>query len=238
VDVGVEVGPDVIDGRPSWVVIAGQRRQLADEEVRQTWSGGRVPVGLTQHQADVAERAKEMASRLELGDRIAEALDTAGALHDEGKRDARFQRLLGRDETAGPDAAPLAKSGRRSPAEYRTAIAASGLPTGWRHEQLSAVVASDRLSADLGAIGLADLVVRLVGTSHGHGRSAFPHATARLVGAANHLVPASRDLHDRGDWDAMVEATHRSHGIWGCAFLEAVLRAADGQVSGEVDERD
>ena len=234
-DAAVEVGPPGASGGPSWIVVADLRRQLADEEVRQTWSGGAVPVGLAGHQAAVAARAREIAERLSLGARLAQALDAAGALHDEGKRDARFQRLLGLDTAAGSLAEPLAKSGRRSPAEYRAATSASGLPTGWRHEQVSAVVARERVPVEPG--GLADLVVRLVGTSHGHGRSTFPHATARLVGAEDPLTPASRGLHDRGDWDAIVEATQRAHGAWGCALLEAVLRAADGQVSGEGDGR-
>jgi CRISPR-associated endonuclease/helicase Cas3 len=79
-------------------------------------------------------------------------------------------------------------------------------------------------------------VTRLVGTSHGHGRSTFPHVTAGLVGDEPALAASSVALHDGGAWDALVEATHRAHGVWGCAYLEAILRAADAQVSGEADE--
>jgi len=121
------------------------------------------------------------------------------------------------------------------PAQYREAIASSGLPTGWRHEQLSSVVAWDRTSN--GVAAESRLVIRLVGTSHGHGRSTFPHATARLVGSQHELAVSSAALHDDGAWDAIVESTHWAHGVWGCAYLEAILRAADGQVSGEADER-
>ena len=237
-DTAVEFAPAGGEDGPEWIVIADQRRRLADEEVRQTWSAGAVPVGLAEHQADVGARARAIAERLALGDRIAQALHEAGALHDEGKRDPRFQRLLWGSEPGpgvGADEAPLAKSGRRIPAEYRAAIASSGLPTGWRHEQLSAVVARDR--APNGSGGLSELVVRLVGASHGHGRSTFPHATARLLGAGHELAVRSAVLHDDGAWDAIVDTTHRAHGVWGCAYLEAILRAADGQVSGEADER-
>lgn len=230
-DTDVVVGPLQDGGSPAWVVIADQRARHADEDVRQTWTGAGAATPLATHQDAVAARAREIAERLVLGAGIAQALHDAGALHDEGKRDPRFQQLLGAAEVGPSGAAPLAKSGRRSPADYRTAIAASGLPTGWRHEQLSAVAAWSDAAAS------RDLVVRLVGTSHGHGRSAFPHATARLIGQEHALAPASTLLHDEGRWDSIVEATHRSHGFWGCAFLEAILRAADGQVSGEADER-
>jgi CRISPR-associated endonuclease/helicase Cas3 len=100
---------------------------------------------------------------------------------------------------------------------------------------LAAVVARDR--APDGSGGPSELVVRLVGASHGHGRSTFPHATARLLGAGHELAGGSAVLHDQGTWDAIVDATHQVHGVWGCAYLEAILRAADGQVSGEADER-
>ena len=103
------------------------------------------------------------------------------------------------------------------------------------YEQRSAVVALDRASDSSGVS--PELVVRLVGTSHGHGRSTFPHASARLLGGQDQLASASAVLYDGGAWDAIVEATHRTFGVWGCAFLEAILRAADGQVSGEGDER-
>ncbi|MDP2350308.1 MAG: type I-U CRISPR-associated helicase/endonuclease Cas3 [Chloroflexota bacterium] len=234
----VEVAPTSGDDGPAWVVIADQRRRLAEEEVRQTWSGGAVAVGLLEHQADVATRAREIAALLALGDGIGRVLREAGALHDEGKRDARFQRLLGASEAdpgGAPDGEPLAKSGRRTPAEYRAAMASSGLPTGWRHEQLSAVVAHARALDGTGAS--PSLVTRLVGTSHGHGRSTFPHTTARLIGANQDLAASSAGLHDLGAWEAIVDATHKAHGFWGCAYLEAILRAADGQVSGEADER-
>jgi CRISPR-associated endonuclease/helicase Cas3 len=238
-DTAIDAGPPGDDGAPAWIVIADQRRRLDDEEIRQTWSGGSVPVGLAEHQADVASRASEIAVRLALGDDIDRALREAGALHDEGKRDPRFQQLL-RGDMPGPDNAvgngPLAKSGRRTPAEYRAATASSGLPTGWRHEQLSSVVAWNWTSS--GADAKAELVTRLVGTSHGHGRSAFPHTTTGLVGTSHELSEPSARLHDLGEWDRIVDATHRMHGVWGCAYLEAILRAADGQVSGEADGRD
>lgn len=74
-----------------------------------------------------------------------------------------------------------------------------------------------------------DLVTRLVGTSHGRGRAGYPHTGAELC-----VEPgAAATLFDDGLWDEIVERTDRRFGVWGTAYLEALLRAADGQVSGE-----
>ncbi len=235
-DTSVDISPTDEGEGPRWVVIADQRPSLGDEETRQTWTGRGAPVGLDEHQAAVAARAGEIAHRVALGDDATDALREAGVLHDEGKRDPRFQQLLRGSSSADP-VADLAKSGSRTPSEQRAAAASSGLPSGWRHEQLSAVVAWDRAGEVAGSPG--DLVTRLVGTSHGHGRAAFPHTMARLIGREHALAASGARLHDEGAWDALIEATHRERGVWGCAYLEAILRAADGQVSGEVetDER-
>ena len=61
--------------------------------------------------------------------------------------------------------------------------------------------------------------------------------TRRLLDGGNDLAEPSAELHDAGIWDELVEETQRSAGVWGCAYLEAILRAADGQVSGEADGR-
>lgn len=235
VDVEIQIGPRVGGGEPTWLVIADTRRLVADEEVRQTWSAAGGAVLLEAHQADVAQRAGEIADRLDLGHEIAEDLRRAGQHHDEGKRDERFQRMLrgdgaSEDEIDG-NGGPLAKSGLRTPAEFRAARTASDLPTGWRHEQLSAAITWDGLKTD--SHSDRALITRLVGTSHGHGRNAFPHLTAGLIVDQGESAPSSFELYDEGAWDAIVEGTHRVHGVWGCAYLEALLRAADAQVSRE-----
>lgn len=122
----------------------------------------------------------------------------------------------------------LAKSGMRSAQEIRRARAASGLPTGWRHEHLSAA----HVPADCDQ---SDLVARLVGTSHGHGRGLAIDSSASLIGQATPPLVAARvvELFDEGDWYSILDRTTQHFGVWGCAFLEAVLRAADCQVSKE-----
>ncbi len=239
-DTLVEMAPSTSLGDPPWVVIADMRALLDDEQVRQTWAGAETPLAV--HQDEVAGRAAALATHLGLDADLAFALREAGALHDEGKRDRRFQQLLGHRAPGATDPPALAKSGRRTPAEYRAAQSACGLPTGWRHEQLSAAVASARRrGADTGG-DVGDLVIRLVGTSHGAGRSGFPHPGTGLCPDPDSLgddapaiITEAGRLFDDGDWDSIVESTHRAHGYWGCAYLEALLRAADGQVSREAD---
>lgn len=232
-DTEIELGPRLA-GRPlAWLVIADVRRNIGDEELGQVWVGREVEVPLASHASDVAERSAEIARRLALGDEVAALLRTAGEHHDDGKRDARFQRRLSADPTAVPDpgAVPLAKSGKRSPVAARAAEALCGLPSGWRHEQLSAASAWDALVGE--AAETRALIARLAGTSHGRGRSGFVHMARDLVDAELGIGAACRELYDDGGWDELIERTHRRHGVWGCAYLEALLRAADGQVSGE-----
>ncbi|WP_328848562.1 type I-U CRISPR-associated helicase/endonuclease Cas3 [Micromonospora zamorensis] len=207
------------------LIVVDLRKAFADAELRQAWTPRRRPVTLRRHAEAVAERAKTVASRLGLAVEMVEALRLAGLHHDDGKADDRFQRSL----RPGPALVePLAKSGVRDTRTIRRLRTASGLPTDWRHEQLSVVRAWPALST------LDDrwreLVSRLIGTSHGHGRHGFPHTSEQLIDKAGEIAAT---LFDEGLWDELIERTHVRWGVWGCAYLEALLRAADGQVSAE-----
>lgn len=81
----------------------------------------------------------------------------------------------------------------------------------------------------------SELTLRLVGTSHGHGRTVFPHASASLADPSDSADwrALAADLFDWGGWDELIERTHIRYGVWGCAYLEAVLRGADCQISEE-----
>jgi len=227
---GAEVIPywqESDDGKPELyrLIVVDLRRAATDAELRQTWTPRRKPVALSRHAEAVAERAGTVAGRLGLDAELVEALRLAGLHHDDGKTDPRFQRSL-RSGAAPPE--PLAKSGVRDARRSRQLRAASGLPTGWRHEQLSVVLAWPALST-LDA-RWRELAARLIGTSHGHGRHGFPHTSKHLVADANEITAT---LYDEGLWDELIERTHIRWGVWGCAYLEALLRAADGQVSAE-----
>ena len=192
------------------------------------------PVLLDDHQNDVAERTRQLAENLGLAPEFSEALELAAKYHDEGKRDLRFQQMLGAD----PDAEALAKSGHRSVAEAYRARSRSALPRGWRHEQLSALM----VAASPEKVGEhRDLVLRIIGCSHGHGRFAFAHDAGFLLKEG--YLPEETDyealkeqatrLFNVGYWDNLMEQTSRTYGPYATAYLEAVERAADAQISGE-----
>lgn len=212
------------------IVVRDRRRAVADDDLRQVITPGKNAPTLASHQSDVGQRAADLARSLSFPG-LAGTLRTAGEHHDDGKADARFQAV--RLGNAG-GAEPLAKSqpGRtvRQTEEHQ---ALGGLPARWRHEQRSVV---DGWAAVHAAPGIdPDLALRLTGTSHGHGRSGFPHTAAELAGPSDpgKWRGIAADLFDDGGWDELIEKTHARYGVWGCAFLEAVLRAADCQVSAE-----
>lgn len=208
---------------PRYVVVIDRRRVGADEDLRQVRTTSDSVVTLDDHQASVGDRAVALALAIGLDDEITSLLGLAGRHHDDGKQDSRFQvRLGGRDHLE-----LLAKSPPgTTDSDARRRFEASALRRGWRHEQRSVVDcwAAISNSAD------PELVARLVGTSHGHGRSGFPNVAGELLPDPD---PVAVDLFDRGRWDELIERTHRRYGVWGCAYLEALLRAADGQISRE-----
>ena len=192
------------------------------------------PVLLEDHQNDVAERTRKLAENLGLAAEFSEALELAAKYHDEGKRDLRFQQMLGADAEAGA----LAKSGRRSVAEAYRARSRSALPKGWRHEQLSALM----VAASPEKVGEhRDLVLRIIGCSHGHGRFSFAHDADFLLKEGYQpegmdyeaLKEQATRLFDVGYWDNLMEQTSRTYGPYATAYLEAVERAADAQISRE-----
>lgn len=211
------------------VLVRDNRRTVAEED-RQVFARREDVVYLDDHQHDVADRATWLASALSLPSDLASALHVAGLHHDDGKADLRFQTVrLGESG----DGRPLAKSVRRETIrEVHEHRSDGGLPAGWRHEQRSVV---DSWAAVHAAQVDPELALRLVGTSHGRGRTGFPHTSDAL---ADRSDPAdwrglAADLFDAGGWDELIERTHTRYGVWGCAYLEGVLRAADCQVSGE-----
>ena len=192
------------------------------------------PVLLDDHQNDVAERTRQLAENLGLAPEFSEALELAAKYHDEGKRDLRFQQMLGAD----PETGALAKSGHRSVAEAYLARSRSALPKGWRHEQLSALM----VAASPEKVGEhRDLVLRIIGCSHGHGRFSFAHDADFLLKEG--YLPEGLDyealkeqatrLFNVGYWDNLMEQTSRTYGPYATAYLEAVERAADAQISRE-----
>jgi len=218
------------DPATQWLVLKITPVAAVGEKTRQVWTPSSEPVLLSDHNTAVAERAKELAESLSMPAPLQEALFQGGLFHDSGKTDTRFQKFtLGNTDV---EQRILAKSHQRSIRRAR-GEATAGLPTGWRHEQLSAALAATELAQDV----RRDLILRLVGTSHGRGRPGFPHTSRELLDPEvpddGPLAQHARRLFDQGTWDELIESTHRQWGVWGCAYLEAILRAADTQVSME-----
>lgn len=213
------------------LVVLDLRRAVADEDLQQVYTPRETPVLLRDHQRHVADRAEALASALGLSEDLTGALRFAGDHHDDGKADPRFQQVrLGNSDVREALAKSRPEKTRRQVQEQQ---AEGGLPSGWRHEQRSVV---DCLAAAHALTGTdAELAVRLVGTSHGHGRPGFPHSAGELAGPEDTARWGEQavELFDRGGWDELIEITHLRYGTWACAYLEAVLRAADCQVSGE-----
>jgi CRISPR-associated endonuclease/helicase Cas3 len=190
------------------------------------------PVPLDVHSADVAGVADEFTQRLGLDPQIAADVSLAARLHDEGKRDARFQAYLHHGDRfrAATQDVPLAKSGQRfaNLTEERRARTLSLLPDRWRHEADSVRRAIEEEC--LRGAHDPELVLWLVGTHHGYGRPLYPHEDPRLRG------PQDLDyLFDGHDWVDLFERLRRRYGTWGLAHLEAVLRLADHRASERED---
>lgn len=212
------------EGNVQWAVLSLESPTFLTEESRQEWtSAGKVL--LAQHQQDVAERALEMVSTLRLPETLVSAVVSAARHHDDGKSHPRFQARLGNTDAEGP---LLAKSGRRKNLSA-SRTGSDGLPVGWRHEQLSVLLNADD------DVENRDLILRLIGTTHGHGRTLFkPSAEQLCTGLDNaELKARAEKLFTEGEWDELMEMTSIHHRWWGASFLEAVLRAADCQVSGD-----
>ena len=232
------------NGEPAGVLLAarggGQAGDLGPLDSSALGSGR---IGLAGHQRAVSRRAREFASNLGLDERLAEATAMAGLLHDEGKRDPRFQAMLyGRPVRALGGAAPLLAKSGMDPADraaFRRARLLSGYPAGMRHEALSAQVALARL-ADADRVD-PELVVHLVAAHHGRARPLLPPVAdpePRLLTEGGLRLSTDATV----DWDGPARFARlcERYGRWGLALLETIVRLADIKCSesGEHDEEE
>lgn len=199
-------------------------------------------VSLVDHSKAVSERASSIANAVGLPESLQATMGRFGWLHDLGKGDARFQMMLsGLPGRIGwLRGKPLAKSGRidESAAARRRIREQANLPSGFRHERTSVLVAE--------ALGIeADpLALYLIAAHHGHARPWYPPvddpqppAVSKDAIEGLELVPTVDSATEDFAGDLRIAdrfwQTQESFGYWGSAWLETIARLADQQVSRE-----
>lgn len=197
---------------------------------------------LTAHQEDVAGWIDVFTQNGLIPHEFTGALRQAGAWHDLGKLDPRFQLMLhgGDAYSAANEAVPLAKSriDARDHARRKQAQRLARYPIGQRHEELSVRLAQSA-PCPLPDPKLLPLVWHLIGSHHGWGRPWFPmnHDPNPVVVRAEYQSQTlqadstPRLGHLESGWvDQFANLQYRL-GFWGLAYLESILRLADYRAS-------
>lgn len=210
----------------AWIIVEQPEAILEDADARQEWTPSE-KVLLAHHQDDVAERARSMCAVLALSSEASNIVTTAAMHHDDGKSDLRFQRMLGNDSLEEK----WAKSINTSSQFISRSRSQSGLPLKWRHEQLSALIMATLQAR--GSEPISDASIYVAGMSHGYGRQGFPHVGNQLVPEDDDKAILAHSLFTTGHWDSLAARLHREYGIYQLAYLSAIERAADAQVSKE-----
>lgn len=217
---------------------AGERLTEDDD----SGSIGDADVTLRRHLRDVEAFVGAFCGNLGVTPDLTADLRLAASLHDIGKADRRFQRMLagGNEVLLALQEELLAKSGRsiRQAGAWEQARQRSGYPKGYRHELLSVAMLEGAPDV-LDRAKDPDLVLHLVGSHHGWCRPFAPaldpgppyEVEVELDGsrfrgnAAHRLARLDSGVADRF-WD-LVER----YGWWGLAWLEAIVRLADHRAS-------
>jgi CRISPR-associated endonuclease/helicase Cas3 len=188
---------------------------------------------LADHLLHVAATAGHVASAIGLSPELIRACARAGAFHDVGKNDDRFQRWLAPD---GDERASMAKS-TRPLGDIERLRREAGWPKGGRHEALSLRLLRAFYVRHPATDHDSELVLHLVASHHGHGRPSLPPCDDAAPSEVNaeidgEEVTVSGDLSVL-DWDqpARFRRLCERYGIWGLALLEAIVRQADHAVS-------
>jgi CRISPR-associated helicase Cas3 len=162
---------------------------------------------LDQHLAEVEQNARKLAAALDVPPDVTEPIARAAVLHDTGKAHPAWQGAFG-NSNGGRHIAKL-KSGKR--------VIKQHILNGLRHEFVSLAEAISAEDA---------LTLQVIASHHKWGRPHFPsrgydrRKSVEENRQAN-LANIRRFI-----------ALQKNFGIWGLAYLEALLRAADAMAEG------
>ena len=171
------------------------------------------PQALRDHAEQVAAAARTMAERLGLPNVELDALERAARLHDDGKAARIWQEAM----NAPAENRPYAKT--RGGGDWRRL-------GGYRHEFGSLLLAQQQALPGESR----DLILHLISAHHGYSRPLIP--TAGCEDAAPSVLDAVA-----GEAALRFARLQKQYGIWGLAWLEAILRAADASASRAWDQR-
>ncbi len=171
------------------------------------------PQALRDHAEQVATATRTMAERFGLPIAEADALERAALLHDDGKAARIWQEAM----NAPAENRPYAKT--CGGGDWRRL-------GGYRHEFGSLLLAQRQALPDESR----DLTLHLISAHHGYSRPLIP--TAGCEDAAPSVLDAAA-----GEAALRFARLQKQYGIWGLAWLEAILRAADASASRAWDQR-
>ena len=162
---------------------------------------------LDEHADQVAAQARRIAERLRLPVAEVEAMECAARFHDDGKAAQRWQEAMNAPRCGGPYAKTKGGGNWR-------------LLEGYRHE-FGSLRRAEKMSLPSET---RDLILHLIAAHHGNARPAI--ATAGCDEAPPTVLATTA-------WDAALRYARlqKRYGIWGLAWREAILRAADQTAS-------
>jgi CRISPR-associated endonuclease/helicase Cas3 len=178
---------------------------------------------LKDHLSDVGRIARELGQQLELEPHLLQVLELAGTLHDIGKGELIWQAAARNINQQGGLV--------RGAAVAKPIAAMRGRDLGgFRHELASVRHASEELEKLNVSADLRDLILHLIASHHGHGRPCFQEKAYDRNQLRNSAALALEAAQRFG-------RLQEHYGAWGLAYLETILRAADGLASKNAQEQ-
>ena len=197
----------------SWILVEKWRHDGTTEEDRSTSR----PQLLDEHLTWTENRAQALAQRLGLSAEYQEMLAVAARLHDEGKRADRWQRAFN-----APDDGVYAKT--RGPIRL-------SLLDGYRHELGSVLRAETSERFKTLPHPMKELALHIIAAHHGHARPLLP------IDSCDDAPPSALEELQQ-DVARRFAYLQQAWGVWGLAWWESLLRAADQQASRDNDALD